>query len=131
MKYEYIKFSLPVSKVSGGNGLIFIRFCMRFIVKVMYLIFPVAKIDFEGLINKVNFWLLEIDRHTELPNREIGLDENGKVLVAMPLGKNYGYWTDNNMTIKDLKSQFKVEKCEENEFEKLWNDFIRIHNIKS
>ncbi len=63
----------------------------------------------------VREWLIEFG-DDGLPWREIGLDESGAPVLAGPDARNYGFWLDTNMTIKD----FDGEPVAEEEFERIW-----------
>jgi hypothetical protein len=84
---------------------------------------PVANPDFENKIAHVVSWLIEFEGDSYFPNREIGLDINGKPTMIMPWHKNYGYWTDNNLEMEDFKSNFNAIDIAREEFEKQWNLF--------
>ena len=84
---------------------------------------PLANPDFDKKINEAVFWLIEYEDDSYFPNREIGLDLQGKPIMIMPWRKNYGYWTDNNLVIKDFRSHFEIVNISKEEFEKQWKLF--------
>jgi hypothetical protein len=84
---------------------------------------PIANPDFESKIKNVVFWLIEFENDSYYPNREIGLDSAGNAIMIMPWGKNYGYWTDNNLVIEDFRSHFETTDIKRPEFEKHWKSF--------
>lgn len=112
----YISFFTPIDHVRNGKsiiGIILEWFLTRFI--------PRANPDFDGKIDEVTQWLLEfVD---DLPNREIGLNANGDVIVKMPDERNYGYWTDNNLTLPDFRQHFDVTEIPKEHFRELWKSF--------
>jgi hypothetical protein len=86
-------------------------------------IIPKANPDFDKEIQNVQQWMLELDVESEIPSREIGMDENENVIMIMPLNDNYGYWTDNNLKIEDFIGLFLPLAISQEEFEKHWNEF--------
>ncbi|MBL7922080.1 MAG: hypothetical protein JNJ40_17325 [Bacteroidia bacterium] len=60
-----------------------------------------------------------------MPTREIGKDINGKIILIMPWRDNYGYWTDNNITIDYFKDHFKATNIDKSEFEMNWDAFAK------
>lgn len=94
----------------------------------MLFFIPKANPDFENLIDDVSEWQLEIDGETGLPDREIGLDVNGQVILIMPWRENYGFWTDNNITVDYFKEHFKVTEITSEEFENNCRFFETNHN---
>lgn len=126
MANTYIKFSLSnqlVQKLPGNIGSVLAN-----VVRDSDTPVPVANPDFENILGKVVFWLIEFEADSYYPNREIGLDSFGRSIVIMPWAKNYGYWTDNNLVIKDFRSNFKVTDISKAEFEKHWNLFDDKHH---
>ncbi len=43
----------------------------------------------------------------------------------MPWRRNYGYWIDNNLLLKDFQLLFDSVEITKDEFEKLWTQFER------
>lgn len=95
----------------------------EFAVKVLTKIIPKANPDFDDKIDDVNEWLLEFDEETETPEREIGINNRGQTIMIMPFGRNYGYWTDNNLKLKDFIETFNVTPVVDKEFNDRWNQF--------
>ncbi len=93
---------------------------IRFLKKII----PEANPDYDDKIDEVKFWIVEIDKESNLPNREIGLDRKENVIMIMPDDRNYGYWTDNNLKKEDFESHFETEEIIEKEFNELWNKFV-------
>ena len=71
------------------------------------------------MFGSVRRWWIEIDESAGVPEREIGFDESGNVIVAAPLGKNMGFWTDSDMTF-EWREHPMVEPAE---FEEKWKPF--------
>ena len=90
--------------------------------KFLSTIIPKANPDFENEIDKINTWLIEFDAGG-IPEREIGLDKDGKVVMIMPWKDNYGYWTDNNLNLTDFMNGFTYSEIENEYFEHRWNNF--------
>src|SRR5262245_1047177 len=91
----------------------------RFLSALLFFI-PKANPDFDALIPEVEEWQLEIDPENFLPVREIGIGRNGNVLLIMPWRENYGYWTDNNLTLAGFKERFNCSELKVEEFQKNW-----------
>jgi hypothetical protein len=51
-----------------------------------------------------------------MPGREIGLDENGSVVLAGPSKMDYGFWMDTNMRYPEFTGIPVASEC----FEKIW-----------
>jgi hypothetical protein len=92
-------------------------------MKVFSLIVPKANPDFEGKIQDVRQWILEVNDKEGTPDREIGLDDTGNVMMIMPWRNNYGFWTDSNVLVDDLAKSHEMQFVNRQEFESLWNDF--------
>jgi hypothetical protein len=115
----YIKFTSPSTLSQKTKE----TFWQKLIRKTLSLFIPIANPDFESKIDAVSDWLIEFENGNEYPNREIGLNTSGKPIMVMPWKKNYGYWIDNNLLLKDFKSKFDAIDIAEEEFEKYWTLF--------
>ena len=67
--------------------------CGRWLRSVLNLVIPLANPDFEDRYALVCEWWIEVDSDGQ-PQREVGFDAAGDVIVASPLGDNLGFWTD-------------------------------------
>ncbi len=74
-----------------------------------------ANPSYRGKYHRVHSWLIEFDEEG-MPWREIGLDENDKVVLAGPSKNDYGFWLDTNMRYSD----FTGEAVTPEYFESLW-----------
>ena len=124
MGQVYIKFMTNemVSDSEPGQN----RFGQIFkdsLTKVLTTIIPKANPDFDDKIRDVRQWILEIDDEEGTPEREIGLDEHGKVVMIMPWKNNYGFWTDSPVQIDDLAKTHEMNFVDKEEFERLWTAF--------
>jgi len=117
----HIKFGQPKGK-SFPEPSRFQRVVENLVTKVLTAIIPKGNPDFDDLISEVDFWKVEYDKMENIASREIGFDKNGNSIVAMPMGENYGYWTDNNLTLDDFE-RFDSKRIELLEFENDWNEF--------
>lgn len=61
---------------------------------------PSASPDFEKVYGDVRDWWIEVDA-AGVPQREIGFGADERTLVAGPLGRNLGFWTDSPMVFDD------------------------------
>ena len=116
----YLRFNDPGSKKSielkGSKA-------WDIVDKILRKIIPLANPQFDHLLSNVAVWKIEFDEEENATWREIGFDANGAMVVAMPHGKNYGYWTDNHLTLKDYDS-FHPTVIDRTEFEKDWKAFV-------
>jgi hypothetical protein len=78
---------------------------------------PEANPDYRGKLHLVHEWFIEFDDEGQ-PWREIGININGRPVLAGPDDRNYGFWLDTNMTLKD----FSGEPVDAAEFERLWRE---------
>lgn len=93
------------------------------LTKILSGIIPKANPDFDGKISNVKQWILEVDEEEGTPEREIGLDDNGKVMMMMPWKDNYGFWTDNSVQIDELAKTREMNFVDKEEFDRLWTEF--------
>ena len=52
--------------------------------------------------------------------REIGIDKNNRIIVKAPYLNNYGYWTDNNMSLEMYSSYFNIKYIDKDIFDSIW-----------
>jgi hypothetical protein len=116
MEKAYIKFKINESadKPKSNNRL------WLAVKNILALIIPKANPDFDDKIENVREWMLEFDSDSELPEREIGIDEYGNVILKLPWKNNYGYWSDNNLKIEDFIKLFTPISISMEEFEDNW-----------
>jgi hypothetical protein len=117
----YLKFEAPQKTANEGKRNKLREILAKITIGILKKIIPEANPDYDNRIDDVKTWLIEIDEETNLPNREIGLDENGNVIMIMPDDRNYGYWTDNNLKKEDFENHFETEEKDSEEFDELWN----------
>lgn len=72
------------------------------LTKILTTIIPKANPDFDDKIQNVRQWILEVDEDEGTPEREIGLDDKGNVMMIMPWKDNYGFWTDSSVQVDEL-----------------------------
>lgn len=93
---------------------------MGMILSFLKLILPKANPEFDDKINAVAYWLMEFEGKDTTPDREIGLGINENVIMKMPHKDNYGYWIDNNLTLRDFQSTFEVVEISKSYFDEMW-----------
>jgi hypothetical protein len=120
METVYIRFEAPQSARKMKGDSFFKRSIKRIVINLLTKIIPTANSDYEYNIDKVKYWLIECNRITGVPQREIGLDFQDRVIMKMPFTKNYGYWTDNNLLLDDFKQHFNVSEITQAAFEQHW-----------
>ncbi|MEM6320027.1 MAG: hypothetical protein AAF960_20310 [Bacteroidota bacterium] len=119
----YLKFDAPEIKKEEAKSNKVKEFIVNAAMKILKQVIPEANPDYNHKIDKVKVWLVEIDDETQYPNREIGIDKDGSVIIIMPDERNYGYWTENNLKEEDFKSHFETEEISEKAFNQLWEEF--------
>jgi len=92
------------------------------LIRLLKFVIPEANPDFENLYEKVKYWKIEFDTIEDFTSREIGFNENGYSIVAAPYRNNYGFWTDNNLKLKDYDN-FEPISISEEEFNSDWQEF--------
>ena len=93
------------------------------IIKFLSLIIPKANPDFDHLYTHVRLWWLELDENN-MPQREIGFNENNVTIVGAPISNNYGFFTDSNESIESR--DFKEMDSEQ--FINAWEQFSSEFN---
>lgn len=124
MEKVYIQFETPKALQKGKSNSFWKRFSKKLLSFVVTRAIPVANPDYENKIDDVVYWLVEFDQKG-IPEREIGLNAQSKAIMKMPFKRNYGYWTDNNLLLKDFKEHFNTSEISKEEFEKRWQSFGR------
>ena len=119
----YLKFDGPKINKEEDESNKVKEFLANSAIRILKKMIPEANPDYDEKIDEVKVWFVEIDIETEYPNREIGIDKDGSVIMIMPDERNYGYWTDNILKEEDFKSHFETEEITEKEFNRLWEEF--------
>lgn len=123
MKTTYIQFDAPKSEGSSANDGVIKGPLKKALVGILTAIIPKANPDFDDRIDDVQYWLVECETESGIPEREIGIGKGGHVIMKMPFKDNYGYWTDNNMLLDDFKEQFIISEISKERFEQSWAQF--------
>ena len=129
-KTTYIECEFPKSAQNAQSDGLLKRNIKRVISEIFNGVTPKANPDFENKIGLVKKWIIEIDSETGIPQREIGMDKSGRIIVKMPYQKNYGYWTDSNLLFTDLKNEFDTSKITKDTFENYWNLFEKTEDFE-
>jgi hypothetical protein len=74
--------------------------------------------DFDNSYAEVRKWWVEVDE-SGTPQRELGFNAQGKVIVAGPLGNNFGFWTDSTMKFAVAEYRGVSEEA----FAAVWSQF--------
>ena len=90
----------------------------RVVEAILRAIIPAANPDFERSYESVRKWWIEIGSGG-VPQRELGFDDQGEVIVAAPVGKNFGIFTDSNATFVVEDHLFVAPSL----FEAAWSSF--------
>ncbi|MBM3783514.1 MAG: hypothetical protein FJW30_04090 [Acidobacteria bacterium] len=87
-------------------------------LRVLKKVVPLANPDFENHYQHVCKWWVEVD-DSGAPQRELGFDVQNIPIVAGPIGRNFGFWTDSNMKfVPDEHAGISRQ-----EFESMWANF--------
>ncbi|MEH1009462.1 hypothetical protein VDP25_17115 [Winogradskyella sp. ECml5-4] len=130
-KTSYIEFELPKSKQKTQAEGIVKRNFKKALIGIFGAIIPKANPDFENKFDLVEKWIIELDNETGIPEREIGMDKKGRIIVKMPFKKNYGFWTDSNLVFSDFKGQFSTSKITRDTFENYWSLFEKTEDFET
>jgi len=122
----YIKFNDP--KTASSNSDSNESKVHKFVAYILEKIIPKTNPNFDDLIDQVNYWKIEYNTEKHWTNREMGFDSSGKLIVAMPLAENYGFWSDLQMELEDF-NKFDIKEIEPKEFIKEWNEFEYKFNL--
>ena len=93
------------------------------LTKILTTIIPKANPDFDGKIQNVRHWILEVDEDEGTREREIGIDDKGNVMMIMPWKDNCGFWTDSSVQVDELAKSKDMTFGGKEEFERLWDEF--------
>lgn len=126
----YIQFKVAKREHNSVSDGIVKKNLKKAVIGVLTSIIPKANPDFEETIDLVETWIVEVDQETGIPEREIGMDKNGEIIVKMPFNDNYGYWTDNNLKLEDFKSRFETSEIRRDTFENYWNLFEKTKDFE-
>lgn len=110
----YLKIKEPGRQAKNE---MFIQRGIRFFLE---LIVSKANPDYENKIDLVVYWLLEFEDDHSTPEREIGLNSDGDVMMKMPYKKNCGYWVDSSLTVEDFKKSFETVEITKDYFDNKW-----------
>lgn len=121
MAMTYIQFDEPINPIEASKEGAVKRTLKKVFIGIIEKVIPKANPDFESKIASVVRWMLELETETGIPQREIGIDKEGEVIMIMPFKNNYGYWTDNNLLLNDFITRFNAAEISIETFERLWN----------
>ena len=119
----YIQFELPKRNVEVPKDRPIRTWVLKALECFLRKITPLANPDFDSKIDDVKYWMVECDDVSGIPDREIGIDKEGRVILKMPYKDNYGYWTDNNLLLADFKKHFDCSDISRESFEHHWETF--------
>lgn len=130
MTTTYIQFDAPKNNSQTEKDGLIKSSLKKALIGILSTFIPKANPDFDNKIDEVKYWLVECDNESGIPEREIGLDKEGRVILKMPYKDNYGYWTDNNLLLNDFKEYFVVSEISKDSFEQSWDSFDKISNFE-
>jgi hypothetical protein len=120
MEMKYIKFKLPENISETPKDGILKKLFFNLLGSILFKIIPKANPHFGDFIDDVVYWILECETDSGIPNREIGIDKNEKVILKMPFKNDYGYWIDNSFKLNDFINKFNAVEIEKKDFEANW-----------
>jgi hypothetical protein len=120
METVYIQFGAPGGAINTKKANSFRGNIKKLMIGILTKVVPEANPDFDRKIDDVRHWLIECEGVSGIPQREIGVDEHEHVIVKMPFGNNYGYWTDNNLLLNDFRELFSASVITKEAFEQQW-----------
>ena len=126
MGFIYIKFKTDEIVTNSGQRIgtsWLAKTVENSLTKILTTIIPKANPDFEVKIQNVRQWILEVNEDEGTPEREIGLDDKGNVMMIMPWQDNYGFWTDSSVQVDELAKSSDMTFGDKEEFERLWDSF--------
>jgi hypothetical protein len=126
MNMTYIQFDAPKSDSWTTKEGLIKSSLKKALLCILTTIIPKTNPNFEDKIDEVKYWLVECNNETGRPEREIGLDSKGRVILKMPYKENYGYWTVNNLLLNNFKEHFNVSEINKESFEQSWELFYKI-----
>ncbi|WP_347375134.1 hypothetical protein, partial [Aequorivita sp. Q41] len=130
-KTSYIQFEFPKNEQKTERDGIIKRNLKKAFSEIFSAIIPKANPDFEDKFDLVEKWIIELDNETGIPQREIGMDKRGRIIVKMPFKKNYGFWTDSNLVFTDFISQFDTSDISRDTFENYWSLFEKTEDFET
>lgn len=131
MEAAYISFETPKTVVKFETKGHFRRSIRKLAEHILKKIFPLANPGVEDKIDHVAFWYVECDKETGVPQREIGLDDGGELVLKLPDENNLGFWTDSSMLLDDFTQHFNATKISSEAFEEVWTRFDKISNFET
>jgi hypothetical protein len=87
--------------------------------RILRRLIPPANPDFNCLYPRVSIWHLEVDAETGKPLREVGIDQEGQILVVGPWRDNHGFIVDSPVTF-DAADHPQISAAQ---FEEEWARF--------
>lgn len=120
MEMKYIKFKLPENITETEKDGIVKHYFWKIIEYVLRIIIPESNPTYGKFIDEVEYWLIECEIESGIPVREIGIDKNENVILKMPYKNDYGYWTDEDLLLKDFVEKFYAIEIQKNDFEESW-----------
>ena|SRR5574343_864243 len=120
MEMKYIKFKLSENVTEANKSGIVKHFFGKLIESVLRIIIPESNPTYGKFIDDVEYWLIECEIESGIPLREIGIDKNENVILKMPYKNDYGFWTDEDLLLKDFVEKFHAIEIQKNDFEKSW-----------
>ena len=105
---KYLRTKLATDCPEKGPFQVKLLECLLFFI-------PKANPGYDDKLHLVKEWFIEFNDDGD-PWREIGIGVDGNPILAGPDGRNYGFWLDTKMSLKN----FTGESLEKSEFERLW-----------
>ena len=95
IKYQHPKGTRQKVKSIFLIGLIISM--LNLVFKILTFWIPIARLDYKGQLDNIEYWYIEIDMETGIPQREIGFDILNSAILFGPTDRKYGFWIDSKM----------------------------------
>lgn len=92
---------------------------IRVVIWILTKFLPKSNPDFNEHIACVALWYIEFNEEENYAEREVGIDEEGRVIIKAPYLRNLGFWCDSDMSLDDFK-RFPLKRITREEFEEKW-----------
>jgi len=125
----YLKFKAP-SAESVRPPKVFINYVRSLFQPRVTLETPRSNPNFDEILCYVTNWYVEFDAQNGFPIRELGTDASGDVIMIMPWQRNYGFWSDKKIKLKQFYQQLDAIETDQHEFDGLWHTFESRHSDK-
>lgn len=123
---ETVVLRIDNPKTTTGNG----RTLGQALIKLLTFWIPRASPDYEANLKHIKYWYVEVEKNTGAPEREIGFDITNRAILFAPTDKNYGLWTDSQVTFNSTNHELIDNEKFNDIFEALERHDFRVIESK-